>query len=210
MGALLDHLAVVKDCNLVAEPAGGQSVADVDGGFVRCNLVEFCVNLGFGDGVQGCGGFIQNQEGSVLVEGAGDGDFLGLAARNLYPFRVKLLVQRRIQAVGQGVQPVAEGGFVQAVGGPGRVVLPCAGHILPQGEGQQLEILEHHREQSQVIPVVVFADVDAVQEDLAFGGVVEAAHQLDEGGFARTVLAHHRQPAAHLELHVDVAQGPLV
>ena len=34
MGPLLDHLAMVKDCNLVAEPAGGQPVADVDGGFV--------------------------------------------------------------------------------------------------------------------------------------------------------------------------------
>ena len=40
MGALLDHLAVVKDGDLVAELAGGQPVADVDGSLVPGNVVE--------------------------------------------------------------------------------------------------------------------------------------------------------------------------
>ena len=40
MGALLDHAAFVEDSNLVAELAGGESVADVDCGLVSCDVVE--------------------------------------------------------------------------------------------------------------------------------------------------------------------------
>ena len=55
VGAPLDHLAVVKDGDLVAELAGGEPVADVDGSFVSGDVVELGVDLGLGDGVQGGG-----------------------------------------------------------------------------------------------------------------------------------------------------------
>ena len=88
------------------------------------------------------------------------------------------------------------------------VVVPGAGHVLPQRLGQELEVLEHHREQAHVVAVVVFADVDAVQQDVALLGVIQAAQQLDEGGLAAAVFAHHRHPPADAELDVHVPQGP--
>src|SRR5699024_11023229 len=56
VAAFLDHLTVVKDGDLVAELAGGEPVADVDGGLVAGDVVEPGVNFGLGDGVEGGGG----------------------------------------------------------------------------------------------------------------------------------------------------------
>ena len=67
MGSLLDHLTVAEHGDLVAEPAGRQPVADVDGRAVAGNGVELLVDLRLGNGVKGSGRFVQNDEGRVLV-----------------------------------------------------------------------------------------------------------------------------------------------
>ena len=137
-------------------------MADVHGRLVPHNLVEVLVDLHLRHRVQGGGGLIQHHKGGVLVQGAGQGDFLRLAPGDLHAAFVKLLVQRRLQALGQGGQPLPKAGHLQAPGGPALVHLHSGGHVLPQGEGQQLEILEYHREQVDVLPVAVLADVNAV------------------------------------------------
>ena len=68
MGSLLDHLTVAEHGDFVAEPAGRQPVADVDGRAVAGNGVELLVDLRLGNGVKGSGGFVQNDEGRVLVK----------------------------------------------------------------------------------------------------------------------------------------------
>ena len=60
-----------------------------------------------------------------------------------------------------------------------------------------------------VVSAVVLADVLPVQQHLALGGVVEAAQQLDQGGLARAVPAHHRQLLAGADGEVHVGQGVL-
>lgn len=71
MGSLLDHLTVAEHGDFVAEPAGRQPVADVDGRAVAGNGVELLVDLRLGNGVKGSGGFVQNDEGRVLVKAPG-------------------------------------------------------------------------------------------------------------------------------------------
>ena len=66
MGSLLDHLTVAEHGNFVAEPAGRQPVADVDGRAVAGNGVELLVDLRLGNGVKGSGGFVQNDEGRIM------------------------------------------------------------------------------------------------------------------------------------------------
>ena len=80
VGALLDDLTVVEDGDLIAELAGGQPVADVDGRFVPRDLVELGVDLRLGHGVERGGGFIQDDEGRILVQSPRDGDLLRLTA----------------------------------------------------------------------------------------------------------------------------------
>ena len=45
MGALLDNCALVEYCDLVAEFATGQAVADIDCGLVTGDVIELCVDL---------------------------------------------------------------------------------------------------------------------------------------------------------------------
>lgn len=79
MGALLDHAAFVEYGDLVAEFAGGESVADVDCGLVACDVVEFAVDFCLGNWVESSCGFIKNDEWCVFVESPCDGYFLGFS-----------------------------------------------------------------------------------------------------------------------------------
>ena len=81
VGASLDDGAVVENSDFVAEFAGGQAVADVDGGAVTDNFGKFLVDLGFRYRIQGSGWFVQNDKGSILIEGSCDSNFLGFPAR---------------------------------------------------------------------------------------------------------------------------------
>ena len=69
-------------------------------------------------------------------------------------------------------QPAENGCNGQAVGGTGDIIMLGRGNILAQRQGEQLEILEHHREDIHVLIVAVLTDVDAVEQDDTLGGVV--------------------------------------
>lgn len=84
VGASLDDGAVVESGDFVAEFAGGQAVADVDGGAVTDNFGKFLVDLGFRYRIQGSGWFVQNDKGSILIEGSCDSNFLGFPAGNAH------------------------------------------------------------------------------------------------------------------------------
>ncbi len=65
----LYHLPAVENGDLVAELAGGEPVADIDGRPVTGDVVEPAVDFRFGDRVEGGGRFIQDDERGVLIEG---------------------------------------------------------------------------------------------------------------------------------------------
>ena len=96
MRALLHHPALVKHGDFIAEPAGGQAVRNEYGRFIAHNFVEIRVHFGFGHGIERGGRLIEHDEGRVLIERAGQRDFLRLAAGNLHAFGIEVPVQRGI------------------------------------------------------------------------------------------------------------------
>ena len=172
MGALLDDLAVVEHGDLITELAGGQPVADINCSLIARDLVELCVDLRFSHRVQGGGRLIQHDERCILVQGPGNGDLLGLAARDGHAILVQIFIKAGVQPLGHPGQPVGKARFLQAVGGTGDIIMLGRGNILAQRQGEQLEILEHHREDIHVLIVAVLTDVDAVEQDDTLGGVV--------------------------------------
>ena len=100
MAALLNDPPLVEDQDIPAEPAGGEPVGDVEGGFPRRagrfgrpartgrisvsfsahHPVEAFLNLAFGERVQGGGGFVHDDEGSVFIDRPRDGHFLFFSA----------------------------------------------------------------------------------------------------------------------------------
>ena len=137
-------------------------MADVDGGLVARNLVKLGVDLRLGNRVErGCR-LVEDDERRIFVERTGDGDLLRLAAGNLHTLVGKVLVELGVQPLGQPLQPLAKASVNQRLLHPLAVIVGRARHVLAQRLGEQLEVLEHHREDVHVLAVVVFADVDAV------------------------------------------------
>ena len=79
-GAGFDNLTVLQDHNLVCIGDGAHAVGDDDDGLVLHEFRNALLNLGFVFDVEACGGFVKKYDGSVLEDGAGDGDSLAFAA----------------------------------------------------------------------------------------------------------------------------------
>ena len=82
--ARLHNLTLIKHRDLIAELAGGEAVADVYRRLIACDFIELFLNLGLGDGIERSGRLIQADKGRVLIQRAGNGNLLRLAARNLH------------------------------------------------------------------------------------------------------------------------------
>ena len=79
MGALLLDSAVADDQNAGGVADGGQAVGDDERGTALGQIIKGVLDLGFGDGIQGRGGLVQNQNGRILQENPGDGNALLLS-----------------------------------------------------------------------------------------------------------------------------------
>ena len=55
---------------------------------------------------------------------------------------------------------------------------------------------------------IVFAQVDAVEQDLAFGRIVEARDQLDDRRLALAVFADQRHALSGAQREIEVLEDP--
>lgn len=67
-------------------------------------------------------------------------------------------------------------------------------YILPQLQTKELEILKYDGKDVHILPVVVLANVNAIQQNLTRRRIVQPAKQFDESRFSASVHAHDRQP----------------
>lgn len=75
-----DDASVSDDVDAVGVLDGGESVGNDQGGAILHEFFEGGLNPPFRFGIQGRGGFVQNEDGGISEQGAGDGDALALAA----------------------------------------------------------------------------------------------------------------------------------
>ncbi len=68
---------------------------------------------------------------------------------------------------------------------------------------------KHDAEQAAQILQIHFADVDAVEQDLAALNVVKAQQKLNDRGLARAGVADDRERLAGLDAEGNVAQNPI-
>ncbi len=80
MRALLNEFSFVEDDDSVGLEDGVEAVGDGDDGSSLHELAGGFFEQGFGFGVKRGSGFIENQNGGVFEEGAGEGEALGLSA----------------------------------------------------------------------------------------------------------------------------------
>ena len=83
VGSAFYDLALFDDEDLIGAANGGETMGDDEGGAALHEEVEAVLDEGFGFGVEGAGGFVENEDAGVGEYGAGDGEALALAAGEL-------------------------------------------------------------------------------------------------------------------------------
>ncbi len=78
MGSALDDVALLDDKDLVGAADGGEAVRNDKGCSALHEEVEPGLDEGFGFGVEGAGGFVEDENAGVGEDGAGDRQTLTL------------------------------------------------------------------------------------------------------------------------------------
>lgn len=79
VAASFGDAAMFEDEDLICVADGGEAVGDDEAGAVGEEAVEGFLNEFFGGGIDAGGGFVEDEDGRVFEEGAGDGDALFFA-----------------------------------------------------------------------------------------------------------------------------------
>ena len=182
-------------------------MADIDGGFISDNIIESGIDFIFGNRVKcGCR-FIQNYKRTVSVQRTGKCDLLGFSAGYLNSIFFEILIQTGFESLRHFTKTFREPGCVQTFFHPGFVIIHICRNILTETEGKQLEILEHNRENTHIFLIIIFSDINSVQQNFTFGWIVQAAEELDESGFPRAVHPDNCKPFPDPEFQADIPEG---
>lgn len=142
VGSVFGDAAVVEDDDAVAEFAAAHAVGDVDSRFTGGHLAELFVDFGLSDRVEGCGRLVEDDERGILVEGAGDGGALGLAAGKVDTGAV-VVVKAGADALRELLYTVGETDFCKRGLQSSFINLGSGGDVFVEREGKQVEILEN-------------------------------------------------------------------
>src|SRR5690606_36956711 len=119
--------------------------------------------------------------------GTRDRDALALASRQ----RLPALAHQRVVAVRQAQDEfVGMGGAGRGHDFGARGLGPAVGNVFGDGAEEQERLLQHQPDMPAVIGNAQIADVDAVDEYRAFGHIIEAADQVDQGALAGAAVSH--------------------
>lgn len=203
MGAALHDAAFVHDPYLVGVLDGGQTVGDDDGGATLHELFQRLLHDMLRLGVEGRGGFVEDEYRWVLEQGARDADTLSLSAREHHAAVADKGVVALGQRADEGVGIGGAGGHLHRLVA---VVVVAEGDVVGDGVVEKDAVLRHQAYLPSQRPDVELADGRAVDTYLAAVGVVETRQQVDERGLAGTRRSHQGDGASLVDTETDVVQ----
>ena len=193
MGSFLDHLTLVHHHDPVGRLHRGQAVGDDQGGAAAHGAGERVLHQTLILGVEGARRLVQQQDGGVSYQGAGDGQTLALTAGKGAPAFAYPLVE----ALGQSLDETARLGGVGRFGDlvQGRV-LAAETDIVYGAAGEQGRVLGDQGEPRAHLARIGVADIDPVNSDKAAGRIIEAQQQAKHGALAGARRSHQRHGLA--------------
>jgi len=161
----------MEDVNDVGLDDGAEAVGDDDGGAVGAEFGERGLNEVLGFHIDSGGGFIEQQDGGVFEEGAGEGEALALAAAQedaaLTDFGVETFGNAADEVFGAGI---TQGGPEFVIGGTG----VAEEEVVTHGSGEEKGFLSDISEGLAKGALVEVTQRDAIERDDAALRIVEA------------------------------------
>ena len=180
VGTPLDDLPVVEYADKVGVFDGGEAVGDDDGGAVAHEVVERFLDEFFGLGVEGGGGFVENHDGRILEDGTCDAEALALPAAE---FAAAVADDGLVAVFGLEDEVVGVGDTRSLFHLFGGGVLDAESDVVVYGVVEEDGVLVYVAHEFTEVVEGEAADVGAVDEDGAFGDIIEAGKEVDEGAF---------------------------
>ena len=203
MVAAFDDVAVVEYDDLVGVANGREAVGDDDAGASLHEFGEGLLDGLLAFGVEGGGGFVENEDGRVFEHGSCYAEALALSSAE----GDAAVADGGLVAEGEGVDEgvgVGDGGGlfdkVEAVVGVAK------GNVVGDGVVEEDAVLRDESYLSTEAVDVKVGDGCVVDEDGAAGAVIEAWEEVDEGGFASSRRAYYSDGFAAGNGEVGVAE----
>ena len=208
MIAFFDETAAGEYDDAVGHADRGEAVGDQESHLALGEFGKALEHLELAAGIERGGGLVQDEKLRVAEIGAGEGHLLPLAAGEL-DSTFEAAAEHLVVAAGE----LAHDGVGEAfVSGEFDVALlmglidAADGDVLAGGHLEAHEVLKDDADLAVEIFEGVLAEIDAVEEDLALGGIVEPSDEFDDGGLALAVFADERDAFAGREGEVEVLQ----
>src|ERR1035437_2875179 len=195
--------ALLKHGDAVGAANGAEAMGDHDHGAALHQVGKRGLYQRFALGVKRGGGLVEDENGRVLEDGAGDGDALAFAAGKPEAFfaddGVVALRHAQDEVVREGV---ARGLCHHA----GFHVWSSVGDVVAHGVVEQNGLLRDLGNLAAERGKRHIAQVVTIDEDAAGGDVEEARDEIDEGGLPCPAGTDQRKNFAGIYLQVDVVQ----
>ncbi len=139
-------------------------------------------DFALGGRVEVGGRFIEEQDGRIFEQGAGDGKALTFTTAQVE----SAFAYKSIVTLGQADDEVMQFGlltgfFEVGLGGPGT----GQQEIFTQAGVEEIGILTYHTKHAAHIGLGILAQFVSIKQNLAFGVIPKAQQQVGKGGFAR-------------------------
>ena len=198
-----NQASVVEHHDLIRQRDRREPVGDHERRASRHRLGQSELDALLGGGIHGRGRVVEHQHPRVREQRPGDRQPLSLTARQ----RQAPLPDLGLVALGQPADELvrlgAPGGLFDL---PAGGVWVRVGDVLRDAGGEQEGVVADDRHRLPHGADRDVADVDAVEQHLAFAGVIQPRDQRHEAGLAGAGGTHDRDRAAGRNVEVDVVQ----
>ena len=182
---------------------GGQSVGNHQRRAALHQRGQGLLHQPFGVGVQGRGGFVKNENRRVFVHRAGNRQALALAAGKLHG----VVADHGVDALRQGNDKLCEVGRLQAGRHAGAVNRHAQRNIVGHAVVDHQHMLADHGELLAQRLQRPLADVVAIDQNGARGGINKPRQQVDQRCLARTRGADQGHGFARLHRQAEIVDG---
>src|SRR5690606_35317220 len=180
--ALLDDLAVFQHHNLIGHGDGRELVGNHDQGALATQTSQGLGNGSLVFGIQCGSGFVHQQNGGVLDQGAGNGDTLTLATGQAGP----AFAYRGVQTFWQTGDDFADTGLFHRFHQFGLGCIRFAqADVVGNAACEQIIVLENLADLCGQYRAADLAYVHATDGDTAVADIKEAGNQPGQGSLAR-------------------------